>query len=77
MRDSPRNATDAWAWLLECDLATLEELRMLKSSSKNRIGRQADICTRAVMEFRAMGQRESAKFMKAGRLLEILGPEEA
>ena len=72
MRDSPRNAIDAWAWLIECDLATLEELEMLKSSSKARIDRQRGICERAVREFRMLGNADAARFMKAMRLVDAL-----
>lgn len=36
------------AWLTECNLATLEELKELKSSSSYRIQRQQTICNTAV-----------------------------
>jgi len=37
---------EAYLWATEVNLATLEELAYLKSSSKSRIDRQKSICTK-------------------------------
>lgn len=70
--ENPTGAVDAWACLIECNLATLEELQMLKSSSAARIRRQEDICRQAVSLFRALGNIEAARYMQCGRLVEML-----
>lgn len=67
-----RNAMEAWAYLIECDLATREELADIKSTSKYRIRRQENICRTAVAHFRQYGDADSARRVKAIRLVAIL-----
>lgn len=43
------------AWLTECNLATLEGLQELKSSSNYRIQRQQSICNKAVQQCIELG----------------------
>jgi hypothetical protein len=69
---NPQTSIQAWAYLIECDLATLEELQMLKSSSKSRTARQENICRSAVAYFRQYGDIEAARRVKAIRLVKIL-----
>lgn len=56
MRNTFDNALDAFLWLTECNLATLEELKDLKSSSKARIARQQEICDNAMVNVRRFGK---------------------
>lgn len=66
------NAVQAWAYLIECDLATLEELKDIKATSKYRISRQENICRSAILYFRQYGDIEAARRVKAIRLVKIL-----
>jgi hypothetical protein len=51
------STTEAFLWLTERNLATLEELQMLKSFSKTRIARQQEICDTAMAHVRMFGER--------------------
>ena len=43
------------AWLTECELATLEHLRLVKSSPKSAINRHVSICDGAVFHCHELG----------------------
>lgn len=51
------STTEAFLWLTECNLATLEELKELKSSSKTRIARQQEICDTAIAHVKVLGEK--------------------
>jgi hypothetical protein len=55
------NSLDAFLWLTECNLATLEELKELKSSSRTRITRQQEICDNAMVHIRKFGKANMAE----------------
>lgn len=52
------STTEAFLWLTECNLATLEELQELKSSSKVRVARQQEICDTAMAHVRVFGEKD-------------------
>lgn len=69
------NAVEALFRLTEWNLATLEELEMLKSSSKTRVERQRQICEAAVGDCARFGSVQTAKDMGCTRLRAILGKD--
>ncbi len=43
------------AWLIECQLATLEGMKLVKRTSKSELVRQQQICDRAVAQCKDLG----------------------
>lgn len=68
----PNSSIDALALLIDWNLATLEELKMLKSSSASRIQRQQRICDEGVRYFRQFGTLAVAKRMECSNLADVL-----
>lgn len=50
-----RQLATVLAWLTECQLATLQDLRQVKSTPKSKLARQQQICERAVTQCRDLG----------------------
>jgi len=50
-----RQLATVLAWLTECQLATLEGLEGLKSTSKSELARQREICDKAVAQCKDLG----------------------
>lgn len=73
-RRRPTNATDGLVYLLECNYATLEDLRMRKSSSQSSIRRQAGICEGGldVLRFHVPEAMESVVRLRCPRVGERL-----
>ena len=64
-----------FAYYTECNLATLEELKAMKSSSKYRIKRQEDICNQMVNICKCFNVPTNFDGRRMPRLLERLGAE--
>jgi len=50
-----RQLATVLAWLTECQLATLQDLRQVKSTPKSKLARQQQICDRAVAQCHELG----------------------
>lgn len=66
------NIEEALARLTEWNLATLEELRDHKSSSKYRIRRQENVCAEALRACRAFLDLEDIRRWKCIRVVEVI-----
>jgi hypothetical protein len=70
-----RTVQEALCEVTEWNLATLEELRMLKSSSKARVRRQEGICRDMVLAVRRFASLADAERVRCPRLVAILKGE--
>jgi len=52
------------AWLTECQLATLEELRGKKRAPKGELKRQQEICDRAVQQCAELGLKPGVRGLR-------------
>jgi len=75
MRGIPGSAEEALCYMVECELATLEWIRMIKRTSKSDIARHTSLATTGVNACKLYVQHRHAEKAGAHRLLKIMKGE--
>ena len=71
----PATAEEALCYMVECELATLAWIRMIKRTSKSDIARHTSIASTGIEAIRLFADTNTAARVGAGRVVRILNGE--